>query len=118
MAIEAGFYQKTADGLRLAVRLQPGASCNRIDGPARLDDGEIVLKVRVTAVAEKGRANNALIALLAKSWRLPKTAFQVALGAQDRRKVLTLAGDARDLAARLERWCGDETKAAAKTQLT
>lgn len=105
MATEGRFYQTGQGGLRVTVRLQPGASCNRIDGPLLLDDGQTVLKVRVTAVAEKGRANKALIALLAKSWHLPKTAFQLILGAQDRRKVLTLAGDGDALAAMLERWC-------------
>ncbi|HMB75328.1 MAG TPA: DUF167 family protein [Kiloniellaceae bacterium] len=107
MAIEGRFFQPSAEGLRLAVRLQPGAGCNRIDGPACLGDGETVLKVRVTAVAEKGRANKALIALLAKSWRLPKSAFRLTLGAQDRRKVLILEGDTRALAAQLDLWCRD-----------
>ena len=105
MVTEARFYQAAPEGLRLAVRLQPGASCNRIDGPARLDDGQSVLKVRVTAVPEKGRANKALITLLAKTWRLPKTAFQMIAGAQDRRKLLALEGNSGDLAARLEGWC-------------
>lgn len=105
MATEARFYQTATTGLRLAVRLQPGASCNRIDGPACLDDGQTVLKVRVTAVAEKGRANKALIALLAKTWHLPKTAFELTAGQQNRRKLLTLTGDTSDLAARLEDWC-------------
>ena len=105
MAIEERFFKITPDGLRLAIRLQPGASSNRIDGPARLDDGQCVLKLRVTAVAEKGRANKALIAQLAKVWRLPKTAFRLTAGAQERRKTLALEGDPAVLTAKLDAWC-------------
>lgn len=45
---------KTRDGIALRVRLRPGASANRIEGLQVLDDGQTVLQVRVTAVAEKG----------------------------------------------------------------
>ncbi len=57
----------------------------------------------MTAVPEDGRANKAVTALLAKRWRLPRSAIAVIQGATDRRKVLLLrSDDPAALAPRLE----------------
>ena len=45
------------------------------------------LKAAVTAPAEDGKANRAVIELLAAEWRLPKSAFEVMRGATARDKV-------------------------------
>ena len=47
------------EGVALALRLQPGARKDVIEGLATLDDGCRVLKLRVRAPAEKGKANAA-----------------------------------------------------------
>jgi uncharacterized protein YggU (UPF0235/DUF167 family) len=88
---------------RLAVRLTPKASANRIQGVVADENGEPVLKVGVTAAPEQGKANQALIALLAKHLKLPKSAVAIESGATDRRKCLLFEGDAADLAQRLFR---------------
>lgn len=92
------------DGVRLFVRLTPKASRNRIEGVAAEagEGGGAVLKVSVTAVPEAGKANQALIALLAKTWKLPKTAIAIASGATDRRKTLFIRGEAASLRRRLQ----------------
>ena len=61
-------FKPVADGVRVAVRLTPKASRNAIAGIAESGQGEAVLKVMVTAVPEAGKANEALIKLLAKEW--------------------------------------------------
>jgi uncharacterized protein (TIGR00251 family) len=91
-------------GVRVAVRLSPRAKANRIDGVAKDAEGRSVLRVSVTAPPEKGKANAALIALLAEEWDLPKTAFEIAAGATDRRKTVVIAGDARKLMGILLEW--------------
>lgn len=89
-----GLLLKPADdGVRLVVRLTPKAGANAIRSRAAEGDGTPVLKVSVTAVPEDGKANAALIALLAKAWKLPKGAFSIVSGATDRRKTLHIAGD-------------------------
>ena len=55
----------------------------------------------VTAVPEAGRANEALIKLLAKQWGVAKSSISLVAGATDRNKILHVAGDAGDLMARL-----------------
>lgn len=93
-------------GLRVSVRLTPRARAERIDGIAVDADGKPVLKAAVTAPPEKGRANAALLALLAKEWRLPKSSLTVAAGASGRRKQVAVAGDPKELMKRLTEWAG------------
>lgn len=95
------FEPAAGSGLRVFVRLTPKASRNAIQGIAPDAEGGHVLKVAVTAVPENGKANQALVKLLAKEWKLPKSAFTLVAGATDRRKTLLVAGDAAALAAHL-----------------
>jgi uncharacterized protein (TIGR00251 family) len=95
-------YRPTTGGLRLAVRLTPHAAAERILGLARDHEGAVALKVAVTAPPEAGKANDALLRLLAKTFRLPRTAFSIALGAGDRRKLVDIAGDPAKLMHHLE----------------
>jgi len=75
------------------VRLTPRAAAGRLLGLARDHEGAVTLKVAVTAPPEAGKANDALLRLLAKTFRLPRTAFSISLGAGDRRKLVDIAGD-------------------------
>ncbi len=85
----------------MSVRLQPKASENRI-GPVVTDaDGGAVLKVAVNQPPVEGKANKALIKLLAKSWGLPKTAISVKKGASGRLKTLFIEGDPEQLMKRI-----------------
>jgi uncharacterized protein (TIGR00251 family) len=86
------------------VRLAPKAARDRIDGIHADADGCPLLKVAVSAPPAGGKANAALIKLLAKEWRVPKSAFAIAAGATERRKVLTIAGDTNQLMDRLTAW--------------
>lgn len=97
-------FAAVADGLTLRVRLTPKARRSSIDGLMPEADGAVALKVAVTAAPEKGEANEALIALLAKEWRLAKSAITLTQGAADRRKRLHLAGDPAELERRLGDW--------------
>jgi len=104
-------FKPVADGVRVAIRLTPKASRNAIAGVAESgqgsgqgsSQGEAVLKVMVTAVPEAGRANEALIKLLAKEWGIAKSSISLIAGATDRNKILHIAGDPVDLMVRLSR---------------
>ncbi len=92
--------------LLLSVRLTPNGSCDAIDGTARLADGRSVLKVRVRAVPEHGKANEALLRMLAKILGIPASAVRLERGAAGRIKFLCLRGDLKTLVGRLEHLYG------------
>lgn len=93
--------------MKLAVRVAPRAGRNAIKGVVRDSAGAAVLAVSVTAPPDGGKANAALLGVLAKAWRLPKSAFSVTRGGAARRKTIHIAGDPRDLDARLRSWLAD-----------
>jgi uncharacterized protein (TIGR00251 family) len=74
----------------LHVRLTPKASRSGIQEWVMDENGAPCLKVSVTAVPEKGKANKALIDLLAKEWRIPKSAIAIIRGETDRNKILQI----------------------------
>lgn len=59
--------------------------------------GHTYLKVSVTAVPEKGRANAALIKLLAQKLGLPKTSISLIAGETSRLKTLHIKGKPEEL---------------------
>ena len=97
-------FTRATDGALVAVRLTPKSSANAVRGIAHDADGATHLKVAVTAPPEDGKANAALLKLLAKTWKLPKTSLTIASGATSRRKVVQIAGDAAALYAMLIEW--------------
>jgi len=104
-AADAGLsLVRTPRGLRLKVKLTPKAARDRITGLERDTAGALWLGVTVCVIPAGGKANAALIRLLAKTWRLPASSIEIASGATARRKTLDLAGDATDLAATLSSW--------------
>ena len=100
----------TTDGLRVAVRLTPRASRAGVDG-VRLDAaGQAYLQVRVTAPAEGGKANAALLKLLAKAWGVTRSRLAIVAGAKDRRKTVAVAGDPTALRKHLTSCFDSETR--------
>ncbi|HER26522.1 MAG TPA: DUF167 domain-containing protein, partial [Rhodospirillales bacterium] len=91
-------------GVRVRIRLAPGASANAIVSVEADGDGNGLIKARVTAVAEAGKANGALIKLLSRQWRLKKSSIQVIHGATDRNKTLLVAGETEVLLDHLHLW--------------
>jgi len=84
------------------VRLTPNGGRDTIDAVERDADGAAYLKARVTAVPEKGKANKALITLIAKTLKLPKSAITVISGDTARKKILRIDGDPEDLIGKLQ----------------
>lgn len=97
-------YRTEPDGILLEVRLTPGASRDGIDGVKTLDDGQAVAATRVRAVPDSGAANRALLALLARTFSVPKASVTLLSGAAARRKRIRIAGDPPALARVAETW--------------
>ena len=91
------------DGVAITVRLTPKGGRDSIDGIETMSDGRAVLKARVRAAPHEGAANDALVALLAKSLGVPPRTVAITSGATSRIKRVHVMGDASALAARLEK---------------
>lgn len=86
-----------AEQFRIIVQVQPGA---RRPGLAGWTEG--VLRARVAAPATEGRANDALVALLAGALGVPRSAVRIIHEHGSRRKLVEVTGlDARDGEERL-----------------
>jgi len=86
-----------ADGAVLPVRAQPGASKNAIRG-----EQNGMLKVCVTQIAEKGKANKAIVDVLAKSLALRRSQIELISGElQPQKQFLIRNISTEDLAARI-----------------
>ena len=75
------------DGVVLHVHVQPGAGRSAVVGRHGA-----ALKVRVAAVPEGGRANEACAELLAETFGLKRAQVELATGAGSRAKQFTLTG--------------------------
>ena len=94
-------FREVADGVRVCVQVTSGSRTDRMSGPLRGEDGTTVLRAAVTARAKENKANVALVRLLAKPWRVPKSSVSIASGQRNRSKVVHIAGEPRELAIRL-----------------
>jgi hypothetical protein len=97
-------FEAVPEGLRVALKVTPKAARAGVTGVEADTAGRARLKVRVTEAPEGGKANAAVVKLLAKAWKLPKGALRVTAGTKDRRKTLLVTGDGQALAARLRAW--------------
>ncbi len=85
-------WRSDADGLWLLVRATPGARRAGVGGVMATAEG-VALRVMVTEAPDKGRANKAIITLLAKTLGLPKSAISIRRGESARLKQLHIAAD-------------------------
>src|SRR5215472_8096427 len=77
----------TAESTRLKLRVSPGAG-----RPALVGRHGDAWKVRVTEAPERGRANEAVLRLLAETLSLPRTALTLVSGHGGREKIVELTG--------------------------
>jgi uncharacterized protein len=96
---DPAFLRRTEQGVTVELRAQPRARRTALECSA-----QGTLKAAVTAPAEDGKANAAVIALLAAEWHLPRSAFDVMRGTVARDKVLSISGEPQVLADRIAEW--------------
>jgi len=89
-------FDQTPNGVRIRLKAVPGASRDAIAG--LLADR---LKVRVSAPPEGGRANKAIIDLLAKTLRISSRDIEIIQGATNPEKVALVREISADDARRL-----------------
>ena len=91
-----------ADGVLLPVRAQPGARRNGVIG---VHNGR--LKVAVTQVAERGKANDVVLLVLAESLALRRSQLELVAGTTNRDKMVLVRGiNVVELSARINALTG------------
>jgi uncharacterized protein (TIGR00251 family) len=97
------FFRADPDGLVITARVSPKASRDAVMGVMPTPDGQ-ALKIAVTAPPDKGKANAAVVELLAKAFGVAKSSVAVIAGDTDRRKVLRISGDPVALTTIAQQW--------------
>jgi uncharacterized protein (TIGR00251 family) len=90
MTKASGCYHWEGGNLLLAVRVQPGASNDKI--AEVIDDA---LKIRITASPENGKANSHLLEFLAKTFGVAKSRVELITGANNQHKRLRIQSPAK-----------------------
>ena len=85
----------------LAVRLTPKGGRDAIDGVMATPDGN-VLKVRVSAPPEDGKANEALERLIAKWLGVSRGSVSLSAGGKSRNKTVLISGNHEEIATTIE----------------
>lgn len=75
------------NGVTIDIKVKPGASGNSIGD---VHDGR--LKVFVTAQPEKSKANSAVINLISKSFKIPKSRVEIIKGHANPQKTVLIQG--------------------------
>ena len=97
--------RRAVAGVKIDLHAQPRARRSALEctGPG-------TLKAAVTAPAEDGKANKAIVELLAAEWRLPKSAFEVVRGTTARDKTVSVSGEPASLAGRIGQWMRERAR--------
>ncbi|WP_424983446.1 DUF167 domain-containing protein [Maritalea sp. S77] len=95
-------WRETRAGLLLFLKVTPNASRDEIGEVVADVDGQGQLVVRVRAVPEKGKANKAVVKLIAKKLGCRASAVEVLKGDTSRQKQICIADlSEEELMARL-----------------
>ena len=87
----SGWCRRTDQGWLISVHAQPGAKKSAVAGL----HGD-VLKIRIAAPPVEGKANEALMAFVAKALGVPRRAVSIVKGESSREKLLLVADPAAD----------------------
>ena len=88
--------QQSGDRVLVTIRVGPRAASNLVGGER---DGALL--VRVTAAPADGKANAAVVRILARALDVPPSEVRLVRGAASRTKVLSLPAGAQDALRRL-----------------
>jgi len=94
--------EESANGVLLPVQAQPKSRKNRLVG---IHNGR--LKVAVTQAPEKGKANDALVKLLASALGLRRSQIELVSGATSSQKIFLITGvEMQELRRRIDESSG------------
>ena len=98
MASGASPVVRRGGSIELAVKVTPKAGRTAIEGVTTDAAGAVWLAVKVAAPADGGRANEAVLMLLARALRVPPSSAAILSGGTARWKRVAVQGDPEALA--------------------
>ncbi len=71
--------------MKYTIKIKPNANENKI-----MEQHDDFLKIKIRAIPEKGKANNALIKFLSKYFEIPKSNIKIIKGETSRNKIVEI----------------------------
>ena len=96
-------WRYSTQGISIALRVTPRGGRDDIDGLETLADGRTVVKVRVRAIADGGKANRAVTELIARALGVPRARVRILSGVTSRLKQIAVDGDPAKLGESLRK---------------
>ncbi len=82
-------WVQTGEVTKIFVKVTPYAKLNKIDGLITMENQERLI-IRVQAPPDKGKANKAVCALLAKTLGVPKSTLKILTGEKSQIKTVAI----------------------------
>lgn len=98
------FWRIDGDDVLLSIRLTPRSAREKVGGIWRDEKDHSWLQVQVRAVPEKGKANAALIQLMAKALHLASSAVSLEAGDTSRLKRVRVSGNRTQIETIMKEW--------------
>lgn len=99
---------KTEKGVVLNIRLTPNSRQNQILGIFEGENNQKSLRVSITQIPEKGKANKELIKFLSKIFKIAKSDFEIISGSIDRNKKVLIYGNPEEIVSKLNSYHWDD----------
>lgn len=94
-------WRESQGGVLLHISLTPKSSSDSVGKVACVASGR-VSRVKVRALPDKGKANQAVLKVLAEWLKIPKTSFELVFGRRSKLKTIKISGDFEEIVKKLE----------------
>lgn len=84
-------YSEQDQTALIQLKVKAGAKHNSIENIISID-GQDYLKISISAAPENGKANEAIIKFLAKSWKLRQSQLEITHGLTSNMKTIKVSG--------------------------
>ena len=91
--LKAMFYKKVKNGMEVYLKVTPNAAKSEFCGVVEGDFGRKLLRVKIAAVPDGGKANKELVKFMAKKLGVAPSCLDVLSGKVSRRKTVEVSGD-------------------------
>lgn len=102
------YYSFFENGIRLSVKAKPGTVDTRAPKIVDIGDGKQAVEIAVAAIAEDGKATQAILEAVAEGLGVRNSDVTLKTGATGKLKIIEIRGEAEVLAEKLARWLKQE----------